>query len=117
MSMAPTDHLPVATLHILTALADGPQYGYAILKDVAERTSGEFHLGPATLYTSIKRLLQLHYIEEVPDSSGGDERRRHYRLTALGRRVAIDETRRLHSLVSQARTRLSPAVRRKRGTT
>ena len=117
MSMIPADHLPLATLHILIALADGPQYGYAILKDVAERTGGDFHLGPATLYTSIKRLLQTHYIEEVPDSSGGDERRRHYRLTPLGRRVALEETRRLDLLVSQARTRFAATARKKRGTT
>ena len=114
--MTPAHHLPVATLHILIALADGPLHGYAILKDVTARTAGEFHLGPATLYTSIKRLLQAGYIEEVSEASGGDERRRHYRLTAPGRRIAIDETRRLDSLVAQARSRFSPVARKKRGT-
>src|SRR5690349_5618455 len=103
MSIPPADHLPPATLHILIALADGPLHGYAILRDVADRTGGQFHLGPATLYTSIKRLLQGGLIEEVADKTGGDERRRCYRLTAHGRRVAIEETRRLDSLVSQAR--------------
>ena len=112
----PADHLPVATLHILIALADGPRHGYAILKDVAERTGGEFHLGPATLYTSIKRLLQARLVEEVADSSGGDERRRYYRLTAQGRRVASEETRRLESLVSQARARFALLPKKKRGT-
>ena len=116
MSMTRIGHLPLATLHILIALGDGPRHGYAILKDVADRTGGEFHLGPATLYTSIKRLLHIHYIEEVADTGGADERRRYYRITERGRRVAIDETRRLDSLVSQARSRFAPS-RKRRGTT
>ena len=108
--------MPPATLHILIALADRARHGYAILKDIAERTDDQFHLGPATLYTSIKRMLQAGLIDEVEsDDDGGDVRRRYYRITALGRAVAVEEARRLDSVVSQARSRLSLRPRRGRG--
>jgi DNA-binding PadR family transcriptional regulator len=104
--MAP---LPAATLQILLSLADGERHGYGILRDVAERTDGRFDLGPATLYTSIKRLLAADLIEECEPPAraiSDDARRRYYRLTRRGRSVAIAETRRLETVVAQARARL-----------
>jgi len=99
--------VPAATLHILIALADQDRHGYAILRDIAQRTDGQFHLGPATLYTSIKRMLDSGLIEET-DRAGArsaDTRRRYYRLTKLGRQVAATEAERLDTVVSQARAR------------
>ncbi len=98
--------LSLASLHILIAVADRERHGYAIMQDIASRTDGGMRLGPATLYGSIKRLLQDGLIEELderPDPESDDVRRRYYRITALGRKLAREETARLARLVRQAR--------------
>ncbi len=97
--------LPGAVFQILVALADRERHGYGIMQDIADRTSGKFRLSPGTLYGSIKRMLEQELIEESderPDPSLDDERRRYYRITPFGRRVAGAETERLSRLVSQA---------------
>ena len=74
--------------------------------DVAERTDGALRLSPSSLYAAIKRLLSQGLIEELderPDPRHDDERRRYYRLTKLGRRVAMAEAQRLERLLSDAR--------------
>jgi DNA-binding PadR family transcriptional regulator len=85
--------------HILIALAERDLHGYAIMQDVAARTSGKLRLSPGTLYGSIKRLLEHGLIVELE----ADDRRRCYRLTPQGRKVAKAETARLMELVDQAR--------------
>jgi DNA-binding PadR family transcriptional regulator len=95
------------TFHILVALADSDRHGYSIMQEVAERTAGQIRLSPSTLYSAIKRLLEQNFIEELeerPDPEHDDERRRYYRLTSLGRRVAGLEARRLERLLSDARS-------------
>lgn len=99
--------LPRDTFHILVSLADRERHGYSVMLDVAERTDGALRLSPSTLYASIKRLLGQELIEELderPDPRHDDERRRYYRLTRLGRKVAVAEARRLERLLSDART-------------
>jgi DNA-binding PadR family transcriptional regulator len=105
---APESELPLtpATFEILVALADGERHGYAIMKEVAERTDGAVRLGPGTLYGSLKRLLEAGLVEEGverADPELGDERRRYYRITKFGVAVARAETRRLESIVRAAR--------------
>jgi DNA-binding PadR family transcriptional regulator len=76
------------------------------MQDVAERTNGAVRLSPSSLYASIKRLLEQGLIEELaerPDPENHDERRRYYRLTKLGRAVALAEARRMERLLSDAR--------------
>jgi DNA-binding PadR family transcriptional regulator len=90
---------------VLIALADGDKHGYAILKEVSRRTGGKVQLGPGTLYTLIKRAVADRLIaesDERPDPSLDDERRRYYKLTARGRRVAVAEIERLESIVDLA---------------
>jgi len=94
--------------HILLALADKDRHGYEIMREVDERTDGKMRLGPGTLYGSIKRMLGDGLIEELderPDPELDDERRRYYRLTDFGRRVAIAEAERLEKLVKSARSK------------
>ncbi|MEP7132816.1 MAG: PadR family transcriptional regulator [Acidobacteriota bacterium] len=98
--------LPAATLHILMALAEEDRHGYAILQDVAARTKGAVKLGPGTLYRSIQRMLEQGLIVEVrerPAPEDDDERRRYYRITPFGARVAREEARRLTELVRLVR--------------
>jgi DNA-binding PadR family transcriptional regulator len=98
--------LPVATFHILVAVADEDRHGYAIMQDVAARTGGGLKLSPGTLYGSIKRMLDDGLVVELgerqrPDRD--DERRRYYRITPFGRAVAQAEARRLATLLRQAK--------------
>jgi DNA-binding PadR family transcriptional regulator len=94
--------------HILLSLASCEQHGYGIMQDVLERTVGKVRLWPATLYGSIKRLIEMELIEESPRRPApelDDARRRYYRLTALGRRVLDAECVRLQELVDAIQTK------------
>ncbi len=98
--------LPPATFHILIALSDADRHGYGIMREVAQRTGGRTKLNPGTLYTTIQRLLEKGLIVELderPDPDEDDERRRYYRLTSSGRRVAQLELIRLKELVTLGR--------------
>jgi DNA-binding PadR family transcriptional regulator len=104
--------LPTAVFHILVALADRDRHGYSIMQDVGARTDGKVVLSAGTLYTAIRRMLEQGLIEELrdsPDPDSADERRRYYRLTQLGRDVAVAEARRLSAMLEHARaTKLIP---------
>ena len=94
--------------HVLLAIADKERHGYEIMQEVQERTEGSVRLGPGTLYGSIKRMLGDGLIEESgdrPDPEFDDERRRYYRLTNFGYRVAKAESERLASLLKSARSK------------
>ena len=98
--------LPVATFHILVAVADQDRHGYAIMQDVAGRTNGALKLSPGTLYGSIRRMLEDGLIVELSDRQrpdDDDERRRYYRITSFGRSVARAEAARLATLLRQAK--------------
>jgi DNA-binding PadR family transcriptional regulator len=98
--------LTPAVYHILLALTDGEKHGYAIMKDVEAQTGGNLNMGPGTLYGSIKRMIAAGLIQETeerPDPELDDERRRYYRMTALGQRVMVAESGRLVQAVRIAR--------------
>lgn len=101
------DPLPSAAFQILLSLAEGDLHGYAIMRQVREHTRGSLRLGPGTLYSSIQALLEESLIEEVVPASrdAGSERRRFYRLTASGRRIARSEAERLADLLRIARAK------------
>ena len=102
------DPLPSAAFQILLSLADEDLHGYGIMRRVAEQTDGRMRLGPGTLYSSIQTLLEEKFIEEVDlreDSRLGHERRRYYRLTSIGRKLARSEAERLADLLRVARAR------------
>ena len=94
--------------HIMLSLAGGEQHGYGIMQEVLGRTHGKVRLWPATLYGSIKRLIEANLIEESderPAPELDDARRRYYRLTTLGRRVLDAECERLQDLVRTIRVK------------
>ncbi len=100
--------LTPAMFQILLALADKERHGYHIMREVEERTSGNVKLGPGTLYGSVKRMIGDGLIEELderPAPDLDDERRRYYRLTDFGFRVASAEAQRLEQLVRSARAK------------
>ena len=111
----PQTFLPLKSqwFHIMLSLASGEQHGYAIMQDVLNRTTGKVRLWPATLYGSIKRLIEAELIEasdERPAPELDDARRRYYRLTALGSRVLDAECDRLQELVRTIRVKQAQAT-------
>src|ERR1700693_648508 len=86
--------LPLPVFHMLLALADGERHGYALKREILQRTGGKLNLASGALYGSINKMLEQGVIEESgerPDPPRDDERRRYYRITQLGRRVAQAE--------------------------
>ena len=103
MPLAPATFLPLkpVELHILLALADGDLHGYGLTLAVDERSDGVIRLAPGNLYQVLKRLLADGLVAEAPPpATDDDSRRRLYRLTALGGRVAAAELERLRALTS-----------------
>ena len=101
--MIPEELLPLSAqvFQILVALAGADQHGYAIMQDVAARSAGKIRVSPGTLYGCIHRMLEQGLVVEL--DAKGDERRRFYRLTSFGRRVAKAEAARLAESLEQAR--------------
>jgi DNA-binding PadR family transcriptional regulator len=100
--------LPSAAFQIMLALAGEDLHGYGIMRQVAQQTAGRIRLGPGTLYSSIQTLLDAKLIEEIEpreDANCGNERRRNYRLTSAGRKLARSEAERLADLLRVARSR------------
>ncbi len=90
---------------VLLALTEQDRHGYAVLVEVEHRTQGRLRLLPGSLYRALNRLHRDRLIVERTEHArdGEDPRRRVYRLTALGRRVAAAEARRLAAKVDAAR--------------
>lgn len=106
----PLSFLPLTpfAFQVLLALAEGDRHGYAIIKEVEERSGGQVTLRTGTLYTLLQRLLdeQLIIEAETPAPTAAkseDTRRRYYRLSAMGDAVLRAEAQRLEALISDAR--------------
>ncbi len=107
MAHDPASFLPLKPrlLHILLALLEAPSHGYAIMRQVEERTGGAMVLEPGGLYRSLRGMVDDGLIvetDERPDPDDHDPRRRYYRVTELGRAVARAETARLRELLGHA---------------
>ncbi len=89
--------LPAASLHVILALLGGEKHGYALMQDVEELSDGSVKMGPGTLYGTLNRLVDDGLIVETRQ----DDRRRFYKLTAEGERVASTELARLKRLVQR----------------
>ena len=95
--------LTPAAFHIIIALAGGARHGYAIMREVHERTGGAVKLGPGSLYWAIKRLVTAKLLAETDGGPQPDDRtRRVYELTAEGRTVLKHETQVLSDIVGYA---------------
>jgi DNA-binding PadR family transcriptional regulator len=90
--------LQPATFFVLLALSEGDRHGYGIRQDIRD-LDASFELGPATLYTTIQRLLEDGWIKEVSGPETGERRRRYYRITKEGSSALSSEMQRMESLV------------------
>lgn len=102
--------LPPATFFVLFALLNGDKHGYAIMKETRQLSDDRFQLGPATLYTTIQRLLDSGWIREVAGENSDDSRRRYYRLTDGGRTALEAELQQMETIVRKSKAmRLRPS--------
>ena len=105
--------LSPAVLHILLALSGEDRHGYAIMQEIVRQTEGRHKLGPGTLYDNLEKLLDNGIVEESAQrSSGGDSRRRYYRLTGMGRRLLAAELARLEGVVREGKAKLRLGFRK-----
>lgn len=94
--------LTPAVFFSLFALARGEKHGYAIMLETQSLSDGNFRMGPATLYTTLQRLLDQDLIAEAGGDSS-DSRRRNYKLTKSGRALLDAELERIEALVRKAK--------------
>jgi DNA-binding PadR family transcriptional regulator len=97
---------------VVLALLDGELHGYALMRRVDELSDGAVRMGPGTLYGTLNRLLADGLIEETTDLREREdaERRRYYRLTGAGERIAQAELSRLRTLLARLGPGLGPAT-------
>ena len=95
--------LPAATFYILFALATGEKHGYGIMKEARDLSENRISIGPATLYTTVQRLLDSRWIQEVPGPADHDPRRRYYRITRSGQSALHDEMQRMEAIVRKSK--------------
>src|ERR1700744_4943035 len=95
--------LSPASFFVLFALAEEEKHGYRIMQDIRELSEGTFTVGPATLYTTIKKLTEQRLICET--LAAADDRRRTYALTSTGKRLLGAEFHRQQALLNLARSK------------
>jgi DNA-binding PadR family transcriptional regulator len=90
---------------IMLTLGDRASHGQEIRDEILERTEGEMHLWPGTLYGSLRQLADEGLIVECPAPEGAEHGGgvpRYYALTQPGRERLIDEVRRLEAIIGVA---------------
>lgn len=99
------DLLPLSMpgFFVLFALADGEKHGYLIMQDVKVLSRGRLKIGPATLYTTIQKLVDRTLIEEVETNM--PDRRRTYRLTRTGKQLLQAEFQRQNEVLKLAKAK------------
>ena len=95
--------LSAATFFVLFALADGEKHGYLIMQEVKVLSDSKVQMGPATLYTTIQKLAEQSFIEEVENDS--QDRRRNYRLTRTGKQLLDAEFSRQNQVLRLAKAK------------
>lgn len=100
------DLLPLRPMEflVLLVLMDGERHGYGIVQDITERTDGKMCPLPGNLYAVLRRLMENGLLVESsrrPAKAMDDERRRYYRITALGQRALAADAERMKGLVQQ----------------
>ncbi|MDE1175877.1 MAG: helix-turn-helix transcriptional regulator [Edaphobacter sp.] len=112
--MKPDAPLSTAALYILLALAREDLHGYGIIQEIARESDDNYRIGPGTLYDNLKKLMDQKLVIDAPRSARAkDDDRRFYRLTTAGKAALSTEVERMHSIVLEARLRLTGRSPRK----
>lgn len=70
---------------LLSLLNEGDSYGYALSKEIKDRTDGLYAIKETTLYSAFTRLKKNGYIEAYPGDVTQGKKRTYYRITADGK--------------------------------
>jgi DNA-binding PadR family transcriptional regulator len=92
------------SLLILSSLANGAKHGYAMMEDIRDFSGTQ--LEPGTLYGALARLERRGWVEPLPEQ----ERRRPYRLTALGAAVLREQLASMQRVVATGLGRLATSL-------
>ncbi len=103
--MATESPLTPLSMAVLVALGGGDLHGYALLREVEERSGGLLRPGTGSLYSALQRLMEEGLIVESPERPAEDDdaRRKYYRITDGGRAAVAEEAGRLEELLAEAR--------------
>lgn len=103
-------HLPLKPLDfgVLLVLVEGEEYGYQIVKRIADVDAGGIKLAPSNLYSVLDRMIDAGLVEDRGRRAEGEgPSRRYYGITELGRQVVSSEAARLDRvLLAAARLQL-----------
>lgn len=95
------------TLLLLTALADAPRHGYALIQEIATISGGRVAMRTGTLYAALDRLLDQGVIRVERDEVVDGRARRTYALAEPGRALLAEEAERLRAVAAEAQRRLA----------
>ncbi|WP_251862297.1 PadR family transcriptional regulator [Clostridium sp. Marseille-Q2269] len=84
--------------YILSSVIE-EKHGYLIMKDIEKFTNNEVVIGPASLYTTLKKLLNAGLVELNPNVN---ENKKVYRITSKGREMLIKEINRKKQMITFA---------------
>jgi len=102
--MSTESPLTPLSMALLVALGHGDLHGYALLREVEDRSDGRLRPGTGSLYSALQRLMEEGLIVESPDRPEDDDsRRKYYRITGEGRASVATEARRMEELLADAR--------------
>ena len=110
MTDASAQALSTLDYHVLTAIAEGPRYGYDIRNAVEDESDGALRPRAGSLYRVLARLMTSGVVEEVSAPDDADPHpgraRKYYGLTEGGRVALAAEARRLREAAALAEERL-----------
>lgn len=87
-----------SAFYILSSLIE-EKHGYLIMKTIEELTNNKVIIGPASLYTTLKKLLKAELIELNITT---DENKKVYKITEVGKDMLIKEIERKKQMVKFA---------------
>ena len=99
------------TFLILSALAEGPKHGYAIIQDAEAQSEGRVRLQAGTLYAALDRLADEGLVVTTGEEVVGGRRRRYVGLTDDGTEALHSEAMRQAARAKRALDRLKRAAK------
>ena len=81
------EQLTDSSYYILLTLVE-EKHGYSIMQNVEAMTDGDLKIGPASLYTILKKMQGAQMIKQIENDN---DRRKVYNITDKGRSVLLKE--------------------------
>lgn len=85
------------TIYFILLCLNEPAHGYALMSKIEEMTNGEYTIGPGSMYTTLKKLLEAGLVEMC------DQEAKVYCLTDKGRDNLVKDYVRRKRIIDQSR--------------